>query len=862
VTLARVQNPNRPIAGWQINPQNGANTTYPATGWYDITSRVVAWSSGFGKQRELGLAEAGTCTATCRDVDEYLNPGNSSSPYNTGGNTLALYRPIRHWEMWPFTGNMLNSTNSTWGTLLIGGSSSMADTASFEGGTVGQWKISTVGSTTTLANSAVRAHDGTKSLLLTWPTQTSPGPAGTASVTAPAPPMRSGDTYTASAWVWLVSGPAVTLSCNGSTASSTSTTGVWQRVVLTFTATDATSDSIILYASGNTTSGQQVFVDSVQVEWASSASTFTTSGPTVYPIFTGYIERYPTTWKHMGFEGFCELGCVDALGMIPRIQLASVMEEEIKLNSPSFWWGLDDNPALAAGLIHPWNQKGSVKDPSIRSWHSNWAWVGSNPSSSNSSLSGSGVIKGPGPDAPACILLQPYWNATAPPAAPDLGACLFNYWNTGLVGGTAAGFTVEFWFCSNNSNLVPTWASRLFTIHGITGGNLQDEYEFNLSSTGALRYDYYSGGTSVGTINAPGTNYYDNVWHHIVLMSTASGGTITDQVYYDGTSAGTITHSGSVVPDRRGAGFGTNRWTTPATYNAWNVIASIGGSGSPYFQGAFSNLMIYQSGSALKSSDINSHYYIGYNGFSGSTVTDWILRILLYAGWQGYTNIVGGQGSALGQTRGMGGGSVSDALKYAADTDQGLLYANPYGQLAYITQATIAASTPTLTFGENFSGGEVPYDEGAQCELEPSQVFNDITVQPHGLSNSTGDTYLSAVEVTDATSVAAYGTRTMSVDVWPQDGSAGLAQLNSLAAFLLAQRKDPHLMVTGVVIRPSTNPALWSIVLALTLLQCVTWKRRTPAFTQSVNGYIQNFAWTETPEEGMVLTVSIEPQQV
>ena len=337
-----VQNLNWPLTAWQAAFGVAANTGPIQGPWDDLTARPVPkYTTGMGSQHELGQAPAGTAELMCRDVDEWLNPGNPGSPWNSGGKSLKPYRRVRHWAAWPLTGNLLTAGNDQWVTPFTPGT--LADTAGFEGGTVGTW-TATAGCA--LTNSVTRAHDGSKALLVTW--ATTGGGSGVADLSTPIPPLRSGTTYTASLWVWIAAGPAVTVWCNGNTATSTTTTGVWQRVTVTFAADSAVAAGLGIYSAGATTAGQQVWVDSVQVELGSPASAFTTAGPTVYPVWAGHIERYPLTWKHSGREGWADLSCVDALAMLPRTALRDVATAEVVADDPDFYWPLWDPATVTA----------------------------------------------------------------------------------------------------------------------------------------------------------------------------------------------------------------------------------------------------------------------------------------------------------------------------------------------------------------------------------------------------------------------------------------------------------------------------------------------------------------------------------
>ena len=313
-----VQNANWPISSWQANFVAGVHDPEPVA-WDELspdmlgpTARVVGYSTELGIQFELNAAESGTGTVKCRNIDEWLNPANTGSPWNSAGKLLKPYRRIRHWMAWPLSGNLLNAANDRWTAARSGGT--LADTAGFEGATTGTW---TPVAGCTAASSTAHAHDGSRGMLVTWATTS--GGANVAETAAVSLPLKGGTTYTASLWVYIGSGPAVTLNCQGQTATSTSTTGAWQRVTLTWTANNQTTD-LRLYAAGSTTSGQQVWVDSVQVEAVSSASTWGATGSTIYPVHSGYIERYPLTWTDAGKQGWAELTSVDALALLSRHQ--------------------------------------------------------------------------------------------------------------------------------------------------------------------------------------------------------------------------------------------------------------------------------------------------------------------------------------------------------------------------------------------------------------------------------------------------------------------------------------------------------------------------------------------------------------
>ncbi len=145
----------------------------------------------------------------------------------------------------------------------------------------GTTKYTTVNGSS-VALSSTRALFGTQSLAVTVAALTA-GQASTGYNIASGDAANS-TTYTASCWVWVPVGmPAVEISAQGAWVTSsvfgaTSTvTGQWQRLSVTFTTTASGSTStgvIYLLAAGTTTAGQVYWTDSWQLEAKSYATTY------------------------------------------------------------------------------------------------------------------------------------------------------------------------------------------------------------------------------------------------------------------------------------------------------------------------------------------------------------------------------------------------------------------------------------------------------------------------------------------------------------------------------------------------------------------------------------------------------------
>lgn len=105
---------NRP--DWIIQVAFNADPNDPSAVpiWTDITANVMGASAiARGKQYELAQSQAAQPTVTIRDVNEYYNPANGSSPYSPN---ILPYRQILWQGAWTpstltntVTGNLLNT---------------------------------------------------------------------------------------------------------------------------------------------------------------------------------------------------------------------------------------------------------------------------------------------------------------------------------------------------------------------------------------------------------------------------------------------------------------------------------------------------------------------------------------------------------------------------------------------------------------------------------------------------------------------------------------------------------------------------------------------------------------------------------
>jgi hypothetical protein len=135
----------------------------------------------------------------------------------------------------------------------------------------------------TVAQSAVQAHSGTKSLLVTSTGAATLLPNALYTLTTVA-----STTYTVSAWVFVPAGnPAVQVFASAAPTvfgTSTTTTNAWQRVSVTFTASSASTG--INFWSNFTGVGQTFFIDDVLIEASSTVGTYFDGSTTATSSYT------------------------------------------------------------------------------------------------------------------------------------------------------------------------------------------------------------------------------------------------------------------------------------------------------------------------------------------------------------------------------------------------------------------------------------------------------------------------------------------------------------------------------------------------------------------------------------------------
>ncbi len=794
---AILANPNWPLCGFEIDFQNGPPST-PLTTRKSINAVyrrlfVRNWSTDRGRAYELDTVQAGTATLQLPDPLELLNPDNAGSPFNAGANDVTPYRAIWVWAMWPNqpgSGNIINPLVST------------SYDSSFEA-TAGLWVPA--GGSTTLALSSAQAVAGTKSLLVT---QSAAGAGqGMRNTFRTAP----GITYTMSAWVRPTGGATVRMQVtdalgNVTTSTAAAAQNTWQRIYLSWTTVD-TLEPVVIYGTGTAT--PTFYVDATQLEFGSNLTPYQAAGPTFYPIFTGYTERFPTTFDMNGMRAQRPLQAVDPLAILSRTAISQSYDDEVASDNPVLYYPLD-NPGTPTNSAEVGTGLGSGAYP---------VYV----VSPNGSINWGGDSHPDGTNAVA-ITAQ---NSTDPPTnnAPTSVTELVVTGGYLSLNPGAVGFTWECWA------RIVDGAFQIGTIERVPAGSPRGQ-NFGIPAIGGVLQI-----ANIGLLyNPDGTNYVfqrptskalfpDGQWHYF-FMTVLGTSLNLGQDGLPQTGSTTVVSVSNVA-------FNTVYMEATAQFGAPQAQVSTGRLA--VYPGVLSNvrrLAHYQRG-------------MGYLGeMSGARATR-----ILNTYWGGAQSISPGE-SALAQDYGYDGRFVLDVLQEMSVTERGLVYASASGVVVVEDRsARYLNQTRLWVLGENPAAAspvEYPYSDYA-TDHDPTYVFTQANLTRPG--NNTVTPMINPVAKGN------YGQRILTQTVQVTSDF----DVQQAGVFYLQRYGTPVTRISTLVLKPAANPALWPVVLSLEFGQRITVSRRS-AFTKSSDFYVEKISHQVTAESGeWVVTLQLSP---
>jgi hypothetical protein len=737
--------------------------------WTDLTSRLVSiGSASRGRQYELDQNQTGNLSATWLNIDEALNPSNAGSPYSPN---VQPYRQILCRAMWPNggTGNLINLTG-------IGADPSFESYPN--GAAAPSWLLTAgiLGPTITTTN----PFQGTKSL--TYGVLASGITQGVGLVV----PCIPGRTYTSTWYVRQTGANTTQIFVNGGAhGTSTTTTGVYVRLSLTWTATQPTHQLYV--ASFGTSVAGTVNVDAVQHEPGAVASAFTTTGPMIRNVWTrGYVERWPTTWDANGFEGWSSTPAVGPFAILANADLHAEARGAIMAKGPAYYWPLAEQSgattfAEASGNGGPPLQRQDAATGPATFAPGTQTNIPGDPGGTGVALTGSTGANGSALNA-------------GPRNTPGVAM--------GSPAAASWGVTIAFWLSSTD-----TGSFMAQVISTARSGSLSNGF-----SIGTIVQPYLLlvlGGNGVTTTHSAPA-YNDGLPHLYVGTVALASNTIVANLYVDGVAVSIGSWTASTT-------FGTS---TPASLMQWAEVGSqIDGYGSNIgVQGTYSHVGLWNR--ALDASEALDMFNAG-RGYPGETSGARITRYLSLGGYTGPTSISAGT-STMGASTLAEGTSVLAACQAVADSEFGNFYESADGIAFSSRFSRYLATNSQYTFGENTAGGEYPYLGDIAYDFDPSRVFNvaDVTrsggVKAHAEAQDGG------------LSRKRFGPKPFTRTI----GIASDAETQDAACWVVANGSAARQRVAAVTFDaaatrvPFGDGTLWPMLLSLEIGTRVTVKRR------------------------------------
>jgi hypothetical protein len=275
------------------------------------------------------------------------------------------------------------------------------------------------------------------------------------------------------------------------------------------------------------------------------------------------------------------------------------------------------------------------------------------------------------------------------------------------------------------------------------------------------------------------TPFTNNQSNHIVVTLTTAG---SMQYYINGVFATANSTS-----------------TGTASFSAFsnisiNIISS-----------AISNVAMYTS--ALSASRVAAHYAAGAVAFGGELSSARLTRVLDDAGWPSAWRDVETGVQTVGAYR-PAGLPIGRYMEQVGNAEQGSLFVNREGDVEFRSRSTADAVNVVGLFDD--SGTDLPFANVSVDSNTVDAIRNRVD----------GQFAVGTVTAIDATSVAAYGEASESVDLGLIDDPV-VAQ--SVVDARLARTKDPRTRITRLDVNVRRDPAgLVPVVAALDLSDDVT----------------------------------------
>lgn len=613
------------------------------------------------------------------------------------------------------------------------------------------------------------------------------------------------------------------LMCSGADSStSTTTSGSYVRLTRTFTATQP-RHTITVATFGTATAGT-INLDAIQHEPGASASTFTTSGPVIFPVTRSYVERWTRTWRSAGFEGMAGTPVVDGFAALNSIRILPDYTVAALALLPTHYWSMRSGSALGGILAEI-----SGNDGPPLAAASGVFGAGTAPSFGSSvTLAGDFGATGVGfiPDQTVSAANFGKQAATVVGAGQAINGISGFVW-PGFLGNLPAGLaisawdgTVACWFkCTTKS---PDNTTSLLTLVDMTTTRALISIGINVSGQ---PYVTSTGPSSV--LSATGTgNYLDNQPHFLVgTIDQVNGGSTTVNIYIDGVLSATANVSTATF-----GGIHPKDANSISVGGLFDTVQMFGvANGTVLHVGLYSR--------ELSSTEILNLYNAGRTGNNAELTGTRLARHFTQAPYVGTTRFSAGSTTLQPPTWSGSTDLLSEAQDIAVFAEGGTFWMGPDGAAVFEgRQDRWLRLTSQATFGEDTAAGEIPYLDGIEFDYDPAFVFANVQV-----TRSNGNTFFGGLAADVATATRKFFGRSYTETA----DYATDQQAQDKADFTFYTHRAPIQRVSMITVDPSSNPTIWPTIARLEVGQLVTVKRRAKAanggagLTMSANYFIE-----------------------
>ena len=625
--------------------------------------------------------------------------------------------------------------------------------------------------------------------------------------------------------------------------TSTSATGSYQRLSVTWTATAPTHQVTLINTAGTATAGT-VNIDALMHNTGATAGTWQATGSTVYPIGAPSLERYPRTYEDAGFTGICAATGVDRLAALAAIDLPSDYDYAVALRSPDFYYPLEgganstiypdatgnNNPPLGLniskfGIGEPPTGGSSMGIPG-GGGATGVAFTAPSPAS-GSTVAATVLGTGPLADAPRAPFVVPaslsgtggIWRMTVAMwvRASDTGSPQTAFYASKTIGSSAG----------------QAYLPIYMDIDGGVGTALQ-----NVGATGTVHVLTSGDGLS-------GINLLDGQPHLLVgiVVQDTAGDTFVyryiDDVL-DGFDTATTASLGGALRSQ------TDSLSVGATDDGARFLAVANGT--------ISRLAVWNR--ELSGMELTLLYQAG-QGNPGETSAERFERHLEQGGYRGPVRVEVSYdsgdyevGDPIATMQAPSWTGAIDLLTDSQNTTQaeaGTFWPAPDRALCFEGRAErFLRLTPSWTLGEDTAAGEIPYREGIRYDDDPTFVYATVTAGRPGGSTMTGGLAPDVADTRRRYFPRTFGAR----QDWETD-----EQAQDYADFVFYSHRSANTRVDTIVIDPASNPTLWPFALGVKIGQRVRVKRRAKAansgagitvsldfFVEKIRRYGMNFS--------------------